>query len=186
MSLAVVGSLGPIILVFINLYAPQGYSTNTIILIATLPSFFTGVGNYLILPFALAYGRRPAFLLAAVALVASCIGAAASQNFVGHLVARVFQGLTSGATESVRISYMQVLMKHADCLSVAPPYDGRSHLRPLARPGLWGLLVHPEHHLKHFDAGKQLRGRSTLLALVLRHNDYRRRFRSYPGHLLCL
>ncbi|EKG16765.1 Sugar transporter conserved site [Macrophomina phaseolina MS6] len=101
MSLAVVGSLGPIILVFINLYAPQGYSTNTIMLIATLPSFFTGVGNYLILPFALAYGRRPAFLVAALALVASCIGAAASQDFVGHLVARVFQGLTSGATESL-------------------------------------------------------------------------------------
>ncbi|KAF9637695.1 Sugar transporter conserved site [Lasiodiplodia theobromae] len=101
MSLAVVGSLGPIILVFINLYAPEGYSTNTIMLIATLPSFFTGVGNYLVLPFALAYGRRPAFLLAAVALVASCIGAAASRDFIGHLVARIFQGLTSGATESL-------------------------------------------------------------------------------------
>lgn len=119
MSLAVVGSLGPIILVFINLYAPEGYSTNTIMLIATLPSFFTGVGNYLILPFALAYGRRPAFLLAAVALVASCIGAAASRDFIGHLVARVFQGLTSGATESV-----QCLRLAAQCIrSRIPSYS---------------------------------------------------------------
>jgi predicted MFS family arabinose efflux permease len=61
----------------------------------------TSLGNYIVLPFALAYGRRPAFLMAALCLVISTAGCAASTNFAGHLTGRVFQGLTAGATESV-------------------------------------------------------------------------------------
>lgn len=58
-------------------------------------------GNFIVLPFALAFGRRPAFLVAAVVLLFSTIGAATQNSYGGHLAARLFQGLSSGATESV-------------------------------------------------------------------------------------
>ena len=118
MSLAVIGGLGAILETFFKMYGAEGYNINTILLLSTLPSLMVGIGtsflyllrhranyllgNYIVLPFALAYGRRPAFLLAATCLVISTAGCAASANFAGHLTGRVFQGLSAGATESVR------------------------------------------------------------------------------------
>ncbi|PQE25602.1 HOL1 (member of major facilitator superfamily) protein [Rutstroemia sp. NJR-2017a BBW] len=101
MSLAVIGGLGAILETFMELYGREGYNPNTILLLSTLPSLMVGIGNYIVLPFALAYGRRPAFLMAALCLVISTAGCAASTNFAGHLTGRVFQGLTAGATESL-------------------------------------------------------------------------------------
>jgi MFS family permease len=53
------------------------------------------------MPYALAFGRRPAFIAAYLMLLFSTIGAAAAQNFPGHLAARVLQGLACGAAESL-------------------------------------------------------------------------------------
>jgi hypothetical protein len=120
MSLALIGGLGAILGDFFAIYLPQGLSQNKIVLLLTLPSLFTGIGtylgsthifykgslsmtgNYIVLPFALAFGRRPAFLIAATVLTFATVGAACQNSYSGHLTARIFQGLSSGATESVR------------------------------------------------------------------------------------
>ncbi|KAH8685362.1 major facilitator superfamily domain-containing protein [Tricladium varicosporioides] len=101
MSLTLVGGLGSILGVFFGMYAPQGKTTNQIVWLSTMPSLFVGVGNYIILPFALLFGRRPAFLLAIIVTLGSTIGAALSNSYEGHLVARIIQGLATGSTESL-------------------------------------------------------------------------------------
>jgi len=60
-----------------------------------------GTGNYIILPIALAYGRRPVFLTSMVVLFAATVAAALQNSYNGHLVARIVQGLATGASESL-------------------------------------------------------------------------------------
>ena len=59
-------------------------------------------GNLLILPAALALGRRPVFLFCTVLLLGSTVGAAVSATFNAHLACRILEGIATGATESVR------------------------------------------------------------------------------------
>ena len=59
------------------------------------------LGNFIVLPFTLWLGRRPTFLIANFILLVATIGAAVNNGYEGHLTARVFQGLATGATESV-------------------------------------------------------------------------------------
>ncbi|KAJ5937579.1 hypothetical protein N7454_003921, partial [Penicillium verhagenii] len=101
MSLSVVGGLGAILGVFFELYTPQGHTTAQVVWLATFPSLFVGIGNYLILPLGLVYGRRPAALISIVVLLGSTIGCALSQTFEQHLGLRILQGLATGATESL-------------------------------------------------------------------------------------
>ncbi|KAJ6057990.1 hypothetical protein N7499_009087 [Penicillium canescens] len=101
MSLSVVGGLGAILGVFFELYIPQGHSSTQIVWLATFPSLFVGIGNYLILPLGLVYGRRPATIVSIVVLLGSTIGCALSQTFEQHLGLRILQGLATGATESL-------------------------------------------------------------------------------------
>jgi hypothetical protein len=46
MSLALSGGLGAILVTFIELYTPQGYSINEVVRLATFPSLFIGIGQY--------------------------------------------------------------------------------------------------------------------------------------------
>lgn len=101
MSLTLVGGLGPILGVFFGIYLPQGKSANQIVWLSTMPSLFVGIGNWLIMPLALLCGRRPAFLLAIIITLVSCIGAGLSRSYEGHLGARIVQGISTGATESL-------------------------------------------------------------------------------------
>ncbi|KAI1873993.1 uncharacterized protein JN550_002572 [Neoarthrinium moseri] len=101
MSLALAGGLGAILDVFFALYGPQGYDASDITLLLTLPSLCIGLGNYIILPLSLAFGRRPIFLVSTVILLGATIGAAAQDSYNGHLTARVIQGLATGASESL-------------------------------------------------------------------------------------
>ncbi|KXJ92550.1 major facilitator superfamily domain-containing protein [Microdochium bolleyi] len=101
LSLALAGGLGPILGVFMGMYMPQGYSAGQVVYLLTIPSLCIGLGNYIVLPLALAYGRRPVFLGSTVILLASTIGAASQNSYTGHLVARIIQGLSTGATESI-------------------------------------------------------------------------------------
>ncbi|KAF5598372.1 HOL1 [Fusarium pseudocircinatum] len=55
----------------------------------------------LILPVALAYDRRPVFLVSTNILLAATIGSAAQNSYNGHLASRVMQGLATGASESL-------------------------------------------------------------------------------------
>lgn len=61
----------------------------------------TALGNYLILPLGLVYGRRPAALISIIVLLVATVGCAVSQTFEQHLGLRILQGLATGATESV-------------------------------------------------------------------------------------
>lgn len=46
MSLALAGGLGPILGVFGEMYAPEGYGRADISLLLTLPSLFIGIGKF--------------------------------------------------------------------------------------------------------------------------------------------
>ena len=102
MSLSVVGGFGALAPYFFQLYIPQGVDPDRIARLLTWPSLFTGLGNWAFLPLALVLGRRPIFLLAALMLVASSAWAAnAGSSFDSHLAARLVQGFSAGATESL-------------------------------------------------------------------------------------
>ncbi|KAH8901076.1 MFS general substrate transporter [Thozetella sp. PMI_491] len=100
-GLALAGSLGPILGTFFQLYGPDGYGENDIPLLLSVPSMCIGLGNYIILPASLAWGRRPALLISGTILFAATIAAALQNSFNGHLAARIVQGLASGCAESL-------------------------------------------------------------------------------------
>ncbi|KAF2020390.1 MFS general substrate transporter [Aaosphaeria arxii CBS 175.79] len=101
MGLAMASGLGAILNVFFEMYMPQGYNAEQIVFLLTMPSLCIGLGNYIILPLALAYGRRPVFLVSMVVLLAATIAAAVQNSYNGHLTARIIQGLATGASESL-------------------------------------------------------------------------------------
>lgn len=79
-------------------------------------------GNYVILPFALLFGRRPAFLLAIIVTLGSTIGAALSNSYEGHLAARIIQGLATSSTESVSVPSVTPKHPSIDQLKASPTY----------------------------------------------------------------
>ncbi|KAF5976553.1 HOL1 [Fusarium coicis] len=101
MGLSVASGLGAILNVFFEMYTPKGFSSDQVVLLITLPTLFIGLGNYIILPLSLAYGRRPIFLISVVVLLAASIAAATQNSYYGHLVSRILQGIVTGASESL-------------------------------------------------------------------------------------
>ncbi|KAL4912254.1 major facilitator superfamily domain-containing protein [Aspergillus aurantiobrunneus] len=101
MSLSLVGGLGAILDVFFQMYMSEGHSTNEIVWLSTFPSLFVGVGNFLVLPLALLYGRRFTTITSTIILLAATIGCAACNSWRQHLALRIIQGLAAGVTESV-------------------------------------------------------------------------------------
>ncbi|KAF6800159.1 hypothetical protein CSOJ01_12356 [Colletotrichum sojae] len=101
MGLSIASGLGAILNVFFEMYAPQGYSSEEIVLLITVPTLCIGLGNYIILPSSLAYGRRPVFLGFMVILLVATIAAALQNSYNGHLASRIVQGLATGASESL-------------------------------------------------------------------------------------
>ncbi|RDW84249.1 hypothetical protein BP6252_01839 [Coleophoma cylindrospora] len=101
MSLSLSGGLGAILSTFFQLYLPQGHATEEVVRLLTFPALFIGVGNYIILPMSLAFGRRPVFILSVVILLAATIGSAVQTSYKAHLATRIIQGLATGATESL-------------------------------------------------------------------------------------
>ncbi|KAL4892216.1 major facilitator superfamily domain-containing protein [Aspergillus ambiguus] len=101
MSLSVVGGLGAILETFIEMYTKQGHSVNQVVWLSTFPSLFVGIGNFLILPLALVYGRRFATIVSTLILLGATIGCAVCHSWEQHLALRIIQGLAAGATESV-------------------------------------------------------------------------------------
>ncbi|KAK8088954.1 hypothetical protein PG997_003915 [Apiospora hydei] len=55
--------LGAILGVFFQFYGPQGYDAGQITFLLTMPSLCIGLGNYIILPLSLAFGRRPVLII---------------------------------------------------------------------------------------------------------------------------
>ena len=100
MSLSVVGTVGSILGVFFELYG-ETHSPEQIVWLLTFPSLFIGVGNFLVLPLSLVFGRRPVFFISTIGLCLATIGCAVSNSYSGQLAGRIIQGLTTGCTESV-------------------------------------------------------------------------------------
>ncbi|CAI6098704.1 unnamed protein product [Clonostachys chloroleuca] len=101
MGLSLASGLGAILNVMFEMYLPQGYSSDQVVLLISLPTLCIGLGNCIILPLSLAFGRRPVFLASMVILLASIIAAAVQNSYEGHLAARVIQGISTGASESL-------------------------------------------------------------------------------------
>ncbi|KAJ5673039.1 MFS general substrate transporter [Penicillium longicatenatum] len=101
MSLSVTGGLGSVLGGFDALYAPEGVSETEVAWLTTLPSLFIGIGNYVILPLGLAFGKRPVTLMAIMVLLGATIGCGFTQTYEQHLALRIIQGVAIGATESL-------------------------------------------------------------------------------------
>ncbi|KAL5332308.1 major facilitator superfamily domain-containing protein [Aspergillus crustosus] len=101
MSLSLVGGLGAILEVFFEMYLSKGYTTNEVVWLSTFPSLFVGIGNFVVLPLALLYGRRFTTIVSTVVLLAATIGCAVCDTWEQHLALRIIQGLAAGVTESV-------------------------------------------------------------------------------------
>ncbi|KAL4883530.1 major facilitator superfamily domain-containing protein [Aspergillus karnatakaensis] len=101
MSLSLVGGLGSILEVFFAMYMAEGHTTNEVVWLATFPSLFIGIGNFVVLPLALLYGRRFTTIVSTVVLLAATIGCAVSNTWEQHFALRILQGLAAGVTESV-------------------------------------------------------------------------------------
>ncbi|ESU12735.1 hypothetical protein FGSG_06623 [Fusarium graminearum PH-1] len=79
MGLSVASGLGAILNVFFEAYIPQGYNSDQVVLLITLPTLFIGL----------------------VVLFASSIAAAVQNSYNGHLASRIIQGIATGASESL-------------------------------------------------------------------------------------
>ena len=101
LGLSLASGLGTILNVMFEMYAPQGYSSDQIVFLITMPTLCIGLGNYIILPLALAFWRRPVFLAATVVLLAASIGSAVQDSYDAHLATRIVQELATGASESL-------------------------------------------------------------------------------------
>ncbi|KAM5353720.1 hypothetical protein ACJ41O_000370 [Fusarium nematophilum] len=75
------------------------FNPEHIVHLASYPSLCMGMGNFFFVPLSMALGRRLAFILSNVTLLASVIWAAKSQTFESHLGARCLQGLTAGVAD---------------------------------------------------------------------------------------
>ncbi|KAL2409304.1 putative MFS-type transporter [Exophiala dermatitidis] len=101
LSLALAGGLGPFLSVFFEIYLPQGYDADHVTFLLTIPNLCIGLGNYIVLPLSLAFGRRPVFLASSVVLLVATIGSAVQNDYNSHLATRTIQGLATGASESL-------------------------------------------------------------------------------------
>ncbi|CRG92014.1 hypothetical protein PISL3812_09068 [Talaromyces islandicus] len=119
MSLSVVGGLGAILDTFIELYGQEGVSAEKVAWLSTFPSLFVGIGNFILLPLGLVYGRRLATIISIIILLGSTLGCALSENWKQHLVLRIIQGFASGATESL----LPLMLSEITCLNLASSYE---------------------------------------------------------------
>ncbi|KAL3471070.1 major facilitator superfamily domain-containing protein [Aspergillus californicus] len=101
MSLSLVGGLGPILEVFLEMYLREGHTTNEVVWLSTFPSLFVGIGNFVVLPLGLLYGRRFTTIVSTIVLLAATIGCAVCNTWAQHLALRIVQGLAAGVTESI-------------------------------------------------------------------------------------
>ncbi|KAK7951318.1 uncharacterized protein PG986_007046 [Apiospora aurea] len=89
MGLALASGLSAILGVFFQFYGPQGYDAGQVTFLLTMPSLCIGLGNYIILPLSLAFGRRPVLIISTIVLLGATIGSAAQDSYNGHLASRI-------------------------------------------------------------------------------------------------
>lgn len=72
-----------------------------VFLLAALPVLMIGVSNLVLVPFAIAVGRRPVLLITGVIAICGAVWAGESQSIGSHLGARCVQALGAGTVESL-------------------------------------------------------------------------------------
>lgn len=79
-------------------------------LLSSLPLLMNGVASYLLVPLAIAVGRRPVLLLVGVLAWSGGLWASFSTRLESHLAARALQGLGAGAVEALIPLIVQDMM----------------------------------------------------------------------------
>ncbi|KAM3514700.1 hypothetical protein MY11210_001671 [Beauveria gryllotalpidicola] len=72
-----------------------------IYLLASLPILMMGVTNFVLIPLAIATGRRNVLLVTGVVALAGCVGSGFSTSLETHLLCRVIQAVGAGTIESL-------------------------------------------------------------------------------------
>ena len=67
----------------------------------TYPTMFTGVGDLVFMPLAIAIGRRPIYLLSCATLAVTAFAAAYVRTYEQHLTVRMILGLAAGQSEAL-------------------------------------------------------------------------------------
>lgn len=80
---------------------PNAAPIETIYLLASLPILMFGLANLVLIPAAIAVGRRPVILFCGICAIAGCLWAGFSPNLGQHLGARCLQALGAGTVESL-------------------------------------------------------------------------------------
>lgn len=70
-------------------------------LLATMPLLMIGASNLVLVPMAVAVGRRPVILIAGVAAIGGALWAGFSQSLGSHIGARCLQAIGAGTVESL-------------------------------------------------------------------------------------
>ncbi|KAH7160485.1 major facilitator superfamily domain-containing protein [Dactylonectria estremocensis] len=94
------GGMGPIIAAgFTDVSKTYDVKVETVSLTTGLYMMGLGVGSVIVSPTAILYGKRPVYLVSAIAFIAMSLWAAWSPSFNSLLVARVFQGIAISPVE---------------------------------------------------------------------------------------
>ncbi|KAF7194648.1 putative MFS-type transporter [Pseudocercospora fuligena] len=100
-GLALVSGFGGLLSFYIPEYAEHGATYADITALMTYPTMFMGVGNLVLMPIAMAVGRRPIYLFSCVVLVVAAIGAAYVKDYNQHLGVRMILGFAAGQSEAL-------------------------------------------------------------------------------------
>lgn len=96
-----------------KVHLPEGVNALTILaefpgppiweiyLLASLPILMMGATNLILIPLAIATGRRNVLLITGVVAMAGCVGSGFSTSLATHLVCRVIQAVGAGTIESL-------------------------------------------------------------------------------------
>ncbi|KAJ6784710.1 hypothetical protein PWT90_00453 [Aphanocladium album] len=96
-----------------KVHLPEGVNALTILaefpgppiweiyLLASLPILMMGATNVILIPLAIATGRRNVLLITGVVALAGCVGSGFSTSLATHLVCRVIQAVGAGTIESL-------------------------------------------------------------------------------------
>ncbi|EIN05190.1 MFS general substrate transporter [Punctularia strigosozonata HHB-11173 SS5] len=143
-QVSILAALGSLNVAIINpAYVPLAEEFGIDVVVAsyqtTIPIAINGIGPFIWVPLANAYGRRPVYLFTTVLGFCSALGCAYTKNFSQLLVARVFNGLFPAAQTLGAVTVVDLFFLHQRGRAMgfwAVMLTNGSHLAPI----IGGLL----------------------------------------------
>lgn len=130
-----------------KVHLPEGVSALTILaefpgppiwkiyLLASLPILMMGLTNILLIPLAIATGRRNVLLITGVIALAGCVGSGFSTSLASHLVCRVIQAVGAGTIESLIPFILQdIIFYHQRNAAISVVFATQVSLKLLLAP----------------------------------------------------